>query len=92
MESGLIADREILVLEDETMLRKRVAAYLEQAGAEVVAVDRLEKARTALKEWTFDFALIDIQLPDGEGCPKERLHILSTLSTTMMVSRHMRSR
>lgn len=67
MDRGLIADREILVLEDELMLRKRVAAFLERAGAEVVAVDTLAKARTALKEWTFDFALIDIQLPDGEG-------------------------
>ncbi|MDA7525642.1 sigma-54 dependent transcriptional regulator [Verrucomicrobiales bacterium] len=67
MERGLIADREILVLEDELMLRKRAAAFLEQGGAEVVAVDTLAKARVALKEWTFDFALVDIQLPDGEG-------------------------
>lgn len=67
MDRGLIADREILVLEDELTLRKRVAAFLERAGAEVVAVDTLAKARRALKEWTFDFALIDIQLPDGEG-------------------------
>ncbi|NCF89901.1 MAG: response regulator, partial [Verrucomicrobiaceae bacterium] len=67
MERGLIADREILVLEDELMLRKRAAAFLEQGGADVVAVDTLAKARVALKEWTFDFALVDIQLPDGEG-------------------------
>lgn len=67
MDRGLIEGREILVLEDELMLRKRVTAFLERAGADVTAVDTLEKARTALKEWAFDFALIDIQLPDGEG-------------------------
>jgi DNA-binding NtrC family response regulator len=67
MDRGLIADREILVVEDEMMLRKRVAAFLERAGAQVTAVDTLAKARMALKEWAFDFAVVDIELPDGEG-------------------------
>ena len=67
MDRGLIADREILVVEDEMMLRKRVSAFLSGAGAEVTAVETLAKARTALKEWAFDYALVDIQLPDGEG-------------------------
>ncbi len=66
-ERGILADKEVLVLEDEVLLRKRLTAFLESAGADVMAVGTLEKARTALREWQYDFALLDIQLPDGEG-------------------------
>ena len=66
-ERGILADREILLLEDQVMLRKRLAAYLESVGAEVTAVGTLEQARDSLKDWQFDFALIDVELPDGEG-------------------------
>ncbi len=66
-ERGLLADREVLLLEDQVMLRKRLAAYLESVGAEVTAVSTLEQARASLKDWQFDFALIDVELPDGEG-------------------------
>lgn len=66
-DNAVLAQSEVLLLEDETLLRKRLTAFLEAEGAEVVAVDTVEKARGALRDWSFDFALVDIQLPDGEG-------------------------
>lgn len=57
----------VLLLEDETLLRKRLAAFLEQEGAEVVAVNTVAGARQALDGMTFEAALIDVNLPDGRG-------------------------
>ena len=58
---------EILLLEDETLLRKRLAAYLERLGASVSALGTLESARNAAASLPFDYAILDINLPDGSG-------------------------
>jgi DNA-binding NtrC family response regulator len=57
----------VLLLEDETLLRKRLGSFLEQEGAEVVAVNTVAAARQALEGMTFEAALIDVHLPDGRG-------------------------
>ncbi len=57
----------MLLLEDETLLRKRLAGFLEQEGAEVTAVNSVAAARQALDGMTFEAALIDVNLPDGRG-------------------------
>ncbi len=57
---------EILVLEDDLALRKRIAAHLRQLGAEVAEASRLEEARRLLRDLSFDFAVVDLHLPDGE--------------------------
>jgi DNA-binding NtrC family response regulator len=57
----------ILVLEDDAPLRKRLAAYLRGLGAEVTEAARLEEARRLLRELRFEFALVDLHLPDGEA-------------------------
>lgn len=57
----------ILVVEDEAMLRKRLAAYLEKGGAEVTTASNLAEARNALSTAGFDAALLDVNLPDGSG-------------------------
>jgi DNA-binding NtrC family response regulator len=57
---------EILVLEDDAPFRKRVAAYLRQLGAEVTEAGRIEDARRLLRDLRFEFALVDLHLPDGE--------------------------
>jgi DNA-binding NtrC family response regulator len=57
----------MLLLEDETLLRKRLAAFLEHEGAEVTAVTSVAAARQALDGMTFEAALIDVNLPDGRG-------------------------
>ncbi len=62
-----LSGSEILLVEDEPLLRKRLTATLEHWEADVVAVGSLEDARRALQDLSFDFALIDINLPDGLG-------------------------
>jgi len=49
------------------MLRKRLGGYLRSIGAEVVETGTLADARRAAKDLSFDFALIDLHLPDGEA-------------------------
>ena len=58
---------EILLLEDDAILRKRLAQHLRSQGMEVTEVDRVANARRVLKDLRFDLAAIDLQLPDGEG-------------------------
>jgi two-component system response regulator AtoC len=57
----------VLVVEDEPLLRRRMAAHLERAGAEVYAADTLAGARSTLATVGCDAALLDINLPDGRS-------------------------
>ncbi len=57
----------VLVVEDEPLLRKQVAAALEQHDADVTAVGTLDEARRMIQSLPFDFALLDVNLPDGLG-------------------------
>jgi two-component system response regulator AtoC len=65
--SNFFHDKEVLLLEDETLLAKRITAVLENMGAEVTHTVSMEEARKALKELSFDCALFDLNLPDGES-------------------------
>jgi DNA-binding NtrC family response regulator len=56
---------EILLLEDDGALRKRAAAYLTQLGAEVTECATLGEARHLIGAVRFEFALVDLHLPDG---------------------------
>jgi DNA-binding NtrC family response regulator len=58
---------EILLLEDDPPLQRRLAAHLRTLGAQVTEVVTLEEARRALRDLRFDFALVDLHLPDGEA-------------------------
>ena len=58
---------DILLVEDDLLLRKREAALLERLGAEVSGVDSLESARRLIAAMDFDFAVLDVNLPDGRG-------------------------
>ena len=57
----------VLVLEDELLLRKQVTAALEQHEADVTAVGTVDEARRMIASLPFDFALLDVNLPDGLG-------------------------
>ena len=57
----------ILVVEDESLLRRQLAAHLERFGADVTTADSLAAARQWLRDGQFDFALLDVNLPDGLG-------------------------
>ena len=67
MSSCDLSGLSILLVEDEAMLRRRLAAQLERLGAEVAAAEDLRTARRLLAAGGFDFALLDVNLPDGLG-------------------------
>jgi DNA-binding NtrC family response regulator len=57
----------LLILEDEPLLRRRFASQLGKLGAEVTVAGDLAEARRLAAEMTFDFALLDVNLPDGRS-------------------------
>jgi DNA-binding NtrC family response regulator len=67
MTSEPLTGLSVLVLEDEPLWRRHLVASLERWGAEVTAADSVLGARRALGSTTFDFALMDVNLPDGLG-------------------------
>lgn len=67
MTSEALSGLSVLVLEDEPLWRRHLVASLERWGAEVSAVDSVGAARRALGGANFDFALMDVNLPDGLG-------------------------
>ena len=48
-------------------LRKDIAGFLENSGADVMVATSLAEARNCLADEPFDFALCDIHLPDGNA-------------------------
>jgi len=65
-ESGLTG-LSLLIVEDDVLLRKQLAAYLDRLGLDVTATGTLASARQLSRELSFDHALIDVNLPDGKG-------------------------
>jgi len=57
----------ILIVEDESLLRRQLVANLEQFGADVTGADSIAVARQSLQDAPFDFVLLDVNLPDGLG-------------------------
>ena len=49
------------------MLTRRLEAQLRRSGAEVTCAKTLQAARQLLESLDFDFALLDVNLPDGSG-------------------------
>ena len=62
-----LAGLTILVVEDDSVLRKRITARLEALSAEVVSVETVAEARGVVSQRSFDFAFLDVNLPDGRG-------------------------
>ena len=65
MQNSGLTGLSILIVEDEPLLRKQATAFLERLGADVNSVDSLERARLLASSMGFDFALLDLNLPDG---------------------------
>jgi len=61
------AGSEVLLLEDDSVLRRRLAAHLRGLGAEITEASTIAEARRALAGLHFDFALVDLHLPDGDA-------------------------
>jgi len=58
---------EILIIEDDSRLRRRLAAHLTSLGASVSEAASLGEARNLLQAGSFDFAAADLNLPDGQS-------------------------
>src|SRR5210317_402233 len=67
MDDSPLSSISILVIEDDKLLCRRVAAYLESRGGEVMSAASLEEARNLLGDFSFDIVLSDIHLPDGNS-------------------------
>jgi DNA-binding NtrC family response regulator len=63
----MLKNRQILLLEDEFLLRTSLMQYLESTGAQVYPAESIEEAKRILSSTELDFALLDINLPDGNG-------------------------
>jgi DNA-binding response OmpR family regulator len=61
------AEHRVLILEDETLLRRSLARLLERRGHRVVSAGSIAEARKLLREWRVDAAILDVGLPDGNG-------------------------
>src|SRR5688572_27518584 len=80
MPAEMFGGLTILIVEDEVLLRKQIAARLQALGAEVSLADTLAAARKSIGATNFDLALLDVNLPDGRGTDllKEKLFPMST--------------
>ncbi|MDB5288303.1 MAG: DNA-binding response regulator [Mucilaginibacter sp.] len=57
----------ILIIEDEQGLRENIVAYLTEDNNICESCSDLEDAIAKLTFYTYDFVLLDIGLPDGDG-------------------------
>ena len=67
MNDSLLSGISILVIEDDKLLSRRISAYLESRGGDIMQAGSLSEARNLLEDFSFDVALSDIHLPDGSG-------------------------
>lgn len=77
METALPNGTEVLLLEDDSPLRKRLAARLRALGAEVTEAQNLAEARRLARDVKLDFALVDLHLPDGDALALLRERVFS---------------
>jgi len=64
--SPLPAGSEVLILEDDLRLRRRLVAHFQSLGCEVCEASCLAEARRLLAAMAPDFSVADINLPDGD--------------------------
>ena len=86
MAKSPVAGLSVLLLEDELILRKRLAGFLEKEGAEVTATGTVAAARQALASLSFEAALIDVNLPDGRGTDLLRDKLFPTTTTVIVMT------
>lgn len=62
---GSLKALEVLVIEDEPLLRLELVDFLESQGADVMAAGTLAEASNCLEGRSYDLILADVNLPDG---------------------------
>lgn len=86
MPTSPLAGLTLLLVEDELLLRKRLAGYLEKEGAEVTTATCVAEARQALGSLAFDAALVDVNLPDGRGTDLLRDKLFPATTTVLVMT------
>ena len=76
----------VLLLDDEVLLRKRMAGFLEGEGAEVTVVGTVAAARQAAGNMSFDVALLDVNLPDGRGTDLLKDKVFPATTTVIVIT------
>lgn len=77
----------ILLAEDEDAMRTYLARALENAGYQVVSVDRGTEALPLLEEQHFDLLLSDIVMPEMDGIElAQRCNEVSPLTKVMFIT------
>ena len=57
----------IFVLEDDQELRDTIRQSLQEAGYRVFAASSIREGKDIIEESAFDLAVLDVNLPDGDG-------------------------
>jgi len=85
-QNASLAGLSVLVVDDEALLRRRLAAHLVALGADVTGVENLAAARKQTLANEFDFVLLDINLPDGVGLDLLREGALSPATGVVVMT------
>lgn len=67
MDNQTLAGLNLLIMDDDKLLRRRLSAYLQSLGCEISEASTLLEAKNLLSTLSFDLALLDVNLPDGLG-------------------------
>jgi DNA-binding response OmpR family regulator len=59
--------KRILLLDDDDMLRESLAEQFADSGFEPVGARTIAEARTRASEGLYEFMVLDVSLPDGDG-------------------------
>ncbi|MEQ1599484.1 MAG: sigma-54 dependent transcriptional regulator, partial [Methylotenera sp.] len=59
--------KKILIVEDEVLFARAVQKHLQKAGYECEHAENLADARAITRQFSPDFVLLDMRLPDGNG-------------------------
>jgi two-component system response regulator AtoC len=86
MSNPALAGLSVLIVEDEALLRRQLAAQLERLGADVTVAGTVDAARRFIAELPFDFALLDVNLPDGQGTDLLKEKVFSTNTSVVVMT------
>jgi DNA-binding NtrC family response regulator len=86
MPQGSLSGLSLLIVEDEPLLRRQLAAHLERLGADVTGAGTLEAARKLVADLPLDFVLLDVNLPDGRGMDLLKERAFSTNTSVIVMT------
>lgn len=88
MAENDLSGSSVLIVEDEGLLRKQLTAELERLRVEVTGVGTLAGARQWATSGHFDFVLLDVNLPDGQGIDLLREKAFSPNTSVIVMTGH----